>query len=95
MVNYLHLLKIEGLAFCQEHRDKKRNDKFKFKVTMSSFCEQYGYNRLNPPSRVKRIKYRQRKSNNIKHYQKYKNFNKKPTNKYYSKIIKIINQNKK
>ena len=86
-------IKKEGLAICQEQKDKKRNDNFKFRLTMGSFCEQYGYQRLNPPSRVKRLKYRQEKSNNIKNYQKYKNFNKKPTNQYYSKNNKKYRPN--
>ncbi|CAL9240387.1 unnamed protein product, partial [Arabidopsis halleri] len=45
--------KKQGLAICQEQRDKKRNDKFKFKISMGSFCEQYGFPQLNPPSREK------------------------------------------
>ena len=37
---------------------------------MGSLCEQYGYDRLNPPSRVKWIKYRQGNSNNTKQLSK-------------------------
>lgn len=60
---------------------------------MSSFREQYGYNRLNPSSKVKRLKSIQGKPNDIKNYQKYINFNKnKTTNQYYSKNNKIIYQ---
>ncbi|ESQ30876.1 hypothetical protein EUTSA_v10012391mg, partial [Eutrema salsugineum] len=40
-------VKKQGLAICQEHKDKKRNDKFKFKTTMGSFlcynCKRPGH----------------------------------------------------
>ncbi|ESQ33307.1 hypothetical protein EUTSA_v10005523mg, partial [Eutrema salsugineum] len=74
-----------GLSICQEQKDKKRNDKFKFKVTMGSFCEQYGYETFNPPSRVKRIKHRHRRSNQIEYHNKRRNFNNKSNNQKYSK----------
>ena len=84
-------IKKEGLAICQEHKDKKRNDKFKFKITMGSFCDQYGYNQLNPPSRIKRLKHRHNKTN---YFHKNNKFNKKSTNQYYTKNNKHKSNNK-
>ncbi|CAN6967706.1 unnamed protein product, partial [Brassica rapa subsp. trilocularis] len=84
-------IKKEGLAICQEHKDKKRNDKFKFKITMGSFCDQYGYNQLNPPSRIKRLKHRHNKTN---YFHKNNKFNKKLTNQYYTKNNKHKSNNK-
>ncbi|CAN6871141.1 unnamed protein product [Brassica oleracea var. botrytis] len=44
---------------------------------MGSFCDQYGYNQLNPPSRTKRLKHRYNKT---KYHHKNKKIYKK-TNK--------------
>ncbi|CAN6996039.1 unnamed protein product, partial [Brassica oleracea var. botrytis] len=92
-------IKKEGLAICQDHKDKKRNEKFQFKTNMRSFCEQYGYNQLNPPSRIKRIKYKNNQGKFRRHYQKYNNqnkkFNKKSNDQYYSKNRKSYKPNNK
>ncbi|CAN6932721.1 unnamed protein product, partial [Brassica oleracea] len=58
---------------------------------MGSFCDQYGYNQLNPPSIIKRLKHRYNKT---KYHHKNKFFYKKPTNQYYAKNIKHKPNNK-
>ena len=79
-------IKKEGLTICQEQKDKKRerNEKFKIKQNMGEFCNQYGYEKLNPPSRQK---HRRNKSHKYfskrKHYHKENQFNKRE--QYYSK----------
>ncbi|WZZ62086.1 hypothetical protein YC2023_062193 [Brassica napus] len=91
-------IKKEGLAICQEHKDKRRNEKFQFKTNMRSFCEQYGYNQLNLPSRIKRIKYKNNQGKYRRYYKKYNNqnkFNKKPNDQYYSKNKKSYKPNDK
>ena len=50
----VRLCQKKGLQICQDHKDKQQTSKFRFGETMGSFCEQYGYRRLTPPSREKR-----------------------------------------
>ncbi|CAN7124192.1 unnamed protein product, partial [Brassica rapa subsp. narinosa] len=58
---------------------------------MGSFCDQYGYNQLNPLSRIKRRKH---KHNKTKYFYKNNKFNKKSTNQYYAKNNKHKSNNK-
>ncbi|CAN6905411.1 unnamed protein product [Brassica oleracea var. botrytis] len=59
---------------------------------MGSFCDQYGYDQLNPPSRIERLKHIYNKT---KYHHKNKFFYKKSTNQYYAKNIKHKPNNKK
>ncbi|CAN6928843.1 unnamed protein product [Brassica oleracea] len=54
---------------------------------MGSFFDQYAYNQLNPPSRIKRLKHRYNKT---KYHHKKKNFIK---NQQISTMQKILNTN--
>lgn len=59
---------------------------------MGSFCEQYGYNRLNPLSKMRRLKYRQGKPINTKQYHIYKKLTENQLIFIIQTIIKNINQ---
>ena len=43
-------VKKEGLALCQEQKNKRNSEKYSFKQTIGNFCIQYGYNNLTAPS---------------------------------------------
>lgn len=56
---------------------------------MCSFCEQYDYLRLTPPSRERRKTHKQNKSSYSKQYNKNKKFPKRFSNSYYTENKKI------
>ena len=88
-------VKKEGLQICQEHKDKQQTSKFRFGETMGSFCEQYGYHRLTPPSREKRKLNKQNKSFYPRPQNKNKRFSKRFSNPYYTKNKTFKQPNKK
>lgn len=88
-------VKKEGLQICQEHKDKQKTNKFKFGETMGSFCEQYGYHRLTPPSRERQKTRKQNKSFYPQPYNKRKRFSKRFSNSYYTKNKNPKQPNKK